>query len=177
MVIIKVIVIWHSGSGSYDLMVYNTVVNNLLSYLLLYDVVCKKSMLFWEYLLSFFMLTWQIFNLAIKCKIGVLLVYKVRWCSIKKVFLKISQNTEENTCMEPLFLIKFQAKGLQLNKKWVSGIVGSLWILPKFLRRSLLQNICKRLFLINFWIWRVVWDHMTILGLKVWFFHFRFPPN
>ena len=133
MVIIKVIVIWHSGSGSYDLMVYNTVVNNLLSYLLLYDVVCKKSMLFWEYLLSFFMLTWQIFNLAIKCKIGVLLVYKVRWCSIKKVFLKISQNTEENTCMEPL--------------------------------------------LINFWIWSVVWDHMIMLGLKVWFFHFRFPPN
>ena len=32
----------------------------------------------------------------------------------KKVFLKISQNSQENTCARASFVIKFQAYGLQL---------------------------------------------------------------
>ena len=35
-------------------------------------------------------------------------------CSIKKVFLEISQNLQENTCARESFLIKLQASGLQL---------------------------------------------------------------
>ena len=35
-------------------------------------------------------------------------------CSVKKVFLKISQNSQENNCARVSFLIKLQASGLQL---------------------------------------------------------------
>ena len=35
-------------------------------------------------------------------------------CSIKKVFLEILQNSEENTCARVPFLIKLQASGLQI---------------------------------------------------------------
>ena len=33
----------------------------------------------------------------------------VQKCSVKKVFLKISQNSQENTCVRVFFLIKLQA--------------------------------------------------------------------
>ena len=33
-------------------------------------------------------------------------------CSVKKVFLEISQNSQENTCARVSFLIKLQALGL-----------------------------------------------------------------
>ena len=36
-----------------------------------------------------------------------------RWCSVKKVFQEILQNSQENTCVEVSFLIKFG-----LNKVW-----------------------------------------------------------
>ena len=46
---------------------------------------------------------------------------KVAWieavfqrCSVKKVFLEISQNSQENTCARVSFLIKLQVSGLQL---------------------------------------------------------------
>ena len=40
----------------------------------------------------------------------------VQKCSVKKVFLEISQNSQENICAVPVsFLIKLQALGLQLN--------------------------------------------------------------
>ena len=32
----------------------------------------------------------------------------VHWCSVKKVFLEISQNSQENTCARVSFLIKLQ---------------------------------------------------------------------
>ena len=35
-------------------------------------------------------------------------------CSIKKLFLKTSQNSKGNTCARVSFLIKLQASGLQL---------------------------------------------------------------
>ena len=35
----------------------------------------------------------------------------VQRCSVKKVFLEISQNSQENTCARVSFLIKFQASG------------------------------------------------------------------
>ena len=38
----------------------------------------------------------------------------VQRCSIKKVFLEISQNSQENTCARVSFSIKLQARGMQL---------------------------------------------------------------
>ena len=40
-----------------------------------------------------------------------------RRCSVKKVFLEISQNSEENTCARVSFLIKLQARPATLLKK------------------------------------------------------------
>ena len=34
----------------------------------------------------------------------------VRWCSVKKVFLEISENSQKNTCSRRSFLIKLQAR-------------------------------------------------------------------
>ena len=41
----------------------------------------------------------------------------VRRCSVKKVFLEISQNSQENTCVRVSFLIKLQAAPATLLKK------------------------------------------------------------
>ena len=50
----------------------------------------------------------------------------VQWCSLKKVFLKISQNSQENACARASFLIKLQAPDLQLQKKkTLSQVVSS----------------------------------------------------
>ena len=38
----------------------------------------------------------------------------VRSCSVKKVFLEISQNLQKNTCARVSFLVNLQASGLQL---------------------------------------------------------------
>ena len=38
-------------------------------------------------------------------------------CSVKKVFLKISQNSQKTTCASVSFLIKFQAESATLLKK------------------------------------------------------------
>ena len=38
-----------------------------------------------------------------------------RRCSLKKVFLEISQNSQENTCARVSFLMKLQASGQQKN--------------------------------------------------------------
>ena len=39
----------------------------------------------------------------------------VAWrCSVKKVFLEILQNSQENICARASFLIKLQASGLQI---------------------------------------------------------------
>ena len=41
----------------------------------------------------------------------------VQRCSVKKVFLEISQNSQENTCSRVSFLIKLQASCLKLYEK------------------------------------------------------------
>ena len=41
----------------------------------------------------------------------------VRRCSVKKVFLEISQNSQENTCARDFLLIKLQAKACNFIKK------------------------------------------------------------
>ena len=68
-------------------------------------------------------------------------------CSIKKGFLKISQNSQENTCARVSYLIKLQAPPATLLKK-------TLWHrcfpvnFAKFLRTLFLQNTSGQLLLI-----------------------------
>ena len=45
-------------------------------------------------------------------KIQVIIEAVVQRCSVKKVFLEISQNSQESTCARVAFLIKLQASGL-----------------------------------------------------------------
>ena len=50
----------------------------------------------------------------------------------KKVFLDISQNSQENTCARVSFSIKLQALDLQLYLKRDSGTGVFLWVLQNF---------------------------------------------
>ena len=53
-------------------------------------------------------------------------------CSIKKEFLKLLQNSQENTCVRVSFLMKLQASGQQLHSKRDTGSSVFLWILQMF---------------------------------------------
>ena len=57
-----------------------------------------------------------------------------RKCSVKRVLLKISQNSQENICARVSSLIKLQASGLQLYKKRDSGTSVLSVNFVKFLR-------------------------------------------
>ena len=41
----------------------------------------------------------------------------VQWCSVKKVFLKISQNSQKNTCARVSFLISCRPRACNFVKK------------------------------------------------------------
>ena len=41
----------------------------------------------------------------------------VQWCSVKKVFLKISQNSQKNTCARVSFLISCSPRACNFVKK------------------------------------------------------------
>ena len=64
----------------------------------------------------------------------------IRGVLLKKVFLEISQNSQENSCARVSFLIKLQALGLQLYLKRDPGTGVFLWILRKFLRTPFLTE-------------------------------------
>ena len=66
-----------------------------------------------------------------------------RRCSVKKVFLDILQNSQENSCARVSFLIKLQVSGLQL---WHRCFPLNF---TKFLRTPFLQNTSGRLLLAN----------------------------
>ena len=69
-----------------------------------------------------------------------------RRCSVKKVFLEILQNSQENACARVSFLNKFQGWGLKIIKKsfWHSCSPVNF---AKFLRTSFWQNTSGRLLL------------------------------
>ena len=46
----------------------------------------------------------------------------VQWCSVKKVFLEVLQNSQENSCARVSFLIKLQTSGIQICWKGDSGV-------------------------------------------------------
>ena len=56
-------------------------------------------------------------------------------CSVKIVLLKISQNSQKNTCARISFLIRLQTLGLQLYLKRDSATGVFLWILCNFQER------------------------------------------
>ena len=68
---------------------------------------------------------WQGVHLLVKLQVGGSNKMKyltdreaaIRMCSVKKVFLEISQNSQENTCTRACFLIKFQAWASNFTKK------------------------------------------------------------
>ena len=71
--------------------------------------------------------------IGISCKIKHTKWYKMseapaRGVLWKKVFLKLSKNSQENTCARVSFLIKLQASGLRLYWKRDSGTGVFLWI-------------------------------------------------
>ena len=71
-----------------------------------------------------------------------------RRCSIKKPFLKISQYSQENTCVGVSLLLKIQAfRPATLLKRDSKKSVFFPVKLEKFLRTLTLKNICERLLL------------------------------
>ena len=56
----------------------------------------------------------------------------VQMCTVKKVFLKILRNSQENNRAKASFLIHLQAWGLQLNLKRDSGKDVFLWVCEIF---------------------------------------------
>ena len=87
-------------------------------------------------------------------------------CSVKKVFLEISQNSQENTCAKVSFFIKLQASGLQLYQKRDPGTGVFLWILWNFqghlfYRTPLDDCLCKSNNV------RLLWLY-SLLHFQVW---------
>ena len=62
----------------------------------------SKTILIWVSIMSFSFCAFAVIEAV------------VQTCSVKKVFLEISQNSQENTCPRVSFLIKLQALDLQL---------------------------------------------------------------
>ena len=69
-----------------------------------------------------------------------------RRCSVKKVLLKSSQNSEQNTCARVSFLIKLQAPPAALLKRWLCYRCFPVNF-EKCLRTRFLQNTSGRLLL------------------------------
>ena len=66
---------------------------------------------------------------------------------MKKVFLEISQHSQESTCARVSFLVKLQASGLQLIKKEAPALVFSCEFC-EISKSTFLQNTSGRLLLI-----------------------------
>ena len=56
----------------------------------------------------------------------------VRMYSVKKMFLKISQNSQQNTCIRVCFPLKLLASGLRIYWKIDSDTAVFLWIFQHF---------------------------------------------
>ena len=87
----------------------------------------------------------------------------------EKVFLKISQNSRENTCARDSSLIKLQplqAWGLQLYKKRDSGLGVFLWILWNFQEHFFYRTPLDDCFW-SYTTWRNCINTSYILAIKV----------
>ena len=106
-------------------------------YILLYPLC------FWNKILSMQYFFLYVFNLHMRFHFMISSSAEavVRKCSVKKLFLKISQNSHENTCVRVSFLIKLQAE------TWRRCFPVNF---AKFLRAPFLQNTSGRLLLHQF---------------------------
>ena len=98
-----------------------------------------------------------------------------RSCSVKKVFLEVSRNSQENTCPESLFNKVNNNKGLRpatlLKKRLFHRCFPVNF--AKFLRTPFLQNTSGRLLLYihKFWLRQLhsnfKFDHERICGFEI----------
>ena len=87
------------------------------------------------FILKLYFFTWSdlyMKRVGLKYHIGSKAETVAPMCSVKKVLLTISQNSQENTYARVSFLIKLQALGLQLYWKTDSGTGVFLWICEIF---------------------------------------------
>ena len=66
----------------------------------------------------------------------------IQRCSVKKVFLEISQNSQEDTCARVSFLIKLRSATLSKKRLWHRCFYLNF---AKFLRTPYMQNTSGRL--------------------------------
>ena len=72
----------------------------------------------------------------------------LRRCSMKKVFLKLSQNSKKNTCTRASFLIKLQ---IEACKKRDFGTDVFLWILWNFVGKLFFRTFFQGWLLLDFY--------------------------
>ena len=80
----------------------------------------------------------------------------------KKVFLKISLNSQENTCARVSFSIQLQASGPQLYTKRDFGIGVFLWVLRNFKNIFFTEHLWNTVF--------AVWQTKIRVCLGVYFY-------
>ena len=85
-------------------------------------------------------------------------------CSVKKVFLKISQNLQENTCARVSFLIKLQAPACTFIKKETLTQVFSREFCESF-KNTFLWNTSGGSFFINYQVF-LAWDFLLCKNLQ-----------
>ena len=118
---------------------------------------CSKI---WLSIQLFFCATGQMLNIFKRAKVFRFAYIEavVRRCSVKKVFLEISQNSQENTCARVSFLIKLMT--CNFIKKETRAQVVSCEFCRKFLRTPF--------FVEHFW-WLLLYSYIAFLPSGAFF--------
>ena len=91
---------------------------------IVHENTTKTAQLFYKHFPPglFFFVSFIFFFIKARIRLQFLTKAVARRCSAKKVFIKISKNSQENTCARVSFSIKLQAALATLLKKGGSGI-------------------------------------------------------
>ena len=124
------------------------------------EVKRKKTQVFWE----FNVCSWiaSEFSICLHCYI-MFFRSSHQSCFTKKVFLEISQDSQESICARVFFLIKLQVWGLQQKSLWYRCFPVNF---VKFLRTPFLQNTSGRLLL--------CFEHAQIFHISHFTYHLRY---
>ena len=90
----------------------------------------------------------------------------IQRCSVKNVFLIISQNSQENTCARVSFLIKLQACKFIKKETLAQAFPVNF---AKFLRTTFLQNTSGGCFCMECWLQRFIYQllhTLSVFGIK-----------
>ena len=93
----------------------------------------------------------------------------VQRCSIKKVFLKISQNPQENTCARVSFLIKLKASAYNFIKKMTLARVFSCEFCKIFnntFSTEYLQTTASVVILLIYWMRKTTFLYVKFIFLR-----------